>query len=304
MERMEAGTMRVIARLLKSASILTLISTPYLTGIAGAQARDLRALSKLCSKSKEATLKLDTCNTIINVTRDKALLERAYVGRGNANMELHNYANAVNDFTGAIRLNPRVAGYYDDRLNALIHLGRYQDALMDANSAVRLAPDYAFVHTSRAIVYTQISRYDLALADYNTSIGLDPNNSGLFLDRGRLLSKLNRINDAILDFSKALSIDPKQIHALKERGLAYLQIGNDDAAKDDLRLFSKLEPNDPEVNVALTKFELRPADSSELARWKAEAEKAKAEAEAAKAEAALARARANRKLERQRSRLR
>ena len=54
-------------------------------------------------------------------------------------MEMSRFADAVNDFTALIHLNPRVAGYYDNRQNALKSIGLLGKALDDANMTVRLA---------------------------------------------------------------------------------------------------------------------------------------------------------------------
>jgi len=65
-------------------------------------------------------------------------------------VELNDSARAADDFTALIRLNSRIAGYFDNRLHAYRSLGRLSEALNDANTEVRMRPDQAFVCRSRA----------------------------------------------------------------------------------------------------------------------------------------------------------
>ena len=124
-------------------------------------------------------------------SRDPALLERTFNRRGHANMALHRFQDAADDFTEVIRLNPKIAGYYDNRQSAYRSMGRPAQALQDANAAVRLAPTYSFVFRSRGLVYAELGRHDLALEDFSRAIGIDPNDSGLFTERGGLVHGLN-----------------------------------------------------------------------------------------------------------------
>lgn len=204
-----------------------------------------------CRNGKEPAVKVDQCSVIISQSADPKIRERAFNRRGHAYMALNRFAEAAHDFTAVIRLNPRIAGYYDNRQNALRALGQMDDALADANEAVRLAPAYSFVYGGRGNVFTDMGRYDLALQDYATAISLDPKNAGLFVGRGKIFVKVGRLREAIADFTHALEMDNTMTAALRERGLTYKLQGNFDAALFDLSLFLRLQPNDEEIVQAL-----------------------------------------------------
>ncbi len=204
-----------------------------------------------CRNAPAPALKVEHCSIVISRSTDRKMRERAFNSRGHAYMALNRFAEAVNDFTAVIRLNPKVAGYYDNRQNAFKALGRLDDALADANIAVRLAPAYSFVYGARADVYTELGRYDLAIQDLTTAISLDPNDASLLVGRGKIFVKAGRLPDAIADFTHALEINGTMTAALRERGLAYKLEDNFDAARSDLSLFLRLEPNDVEVAQAL-----------------------------------------------------
>jgi len=213
--------------------------------------RDFGLLLEQCGKSKVQAEKIEYCSFVISRSSDRNILERAFNRRGLAYMDLQRFAEAARDFTEVIKLNPRIAGYFDNRQNAYKAMGRLSDALNDANKAIELAPTYAFVFRDRANVYADMGRYDLALRDYNHAITLEPKDAGLFVDRGKVYVKAQQIDKAIADFTQAFDSDRNMTVALRERGFAYRLLGNFDAARADLTLFLRLQPNDEEVVSAL-----------------------------------------------------
>ena len=210
-----------------------------------------------CLKAETAIEKIEQCSTVLSHSRQRNQLERAYLRRGNAFVELNWFADAVNDFTALIRLNPRVAGYYDNRQNALKSIGLLGKALDDANMTVRLASNYAFSYHSRADVFNAMGRYDAAIADFTTALSIDPRDEGLLIDRGKVLMRVGRNREAIDDFTRALDVDGGAKDAFRERGLAYKKLGAFDAALADLAWFNRVEPADQEVSQAIE--ELRAA---------------------------------------------
>ena len=210
-----------------------------------------------CLKAETAIEKIEQCSTVLSHSRQRNQLERAYLRRGNAFVELNRFADAVNNFTALIRLNPRVAGYYDNRQNALKSIGLLGKALDDANMTVRLASNYAFSYHSRADVFNAMGRYDAAIADFTTALSIDPRDVGLLIDRGKVLMRVGRNREAIDDFTRALDVDGGAKDAFRERGLAYKKLGAFDAALADLAWFNRVEPADQEVSQAIE--ELRAA---------------------------------------------
>jgi tetratricopeptide (TPR) repeat protein len=200
-----------------------------------------------CLKAKFAIEKVQACSSAIPSLKNHADLERVYLRRGNAFSELRRFQEAVDDYSAAIQLNPKVAGYYDNRQFAFKALGRLQEALDDANLAVSLAPNRSFVYRSRAIVFDALHRHEDALKDYTTAIQLNPNDAGLYLERGKIYSSTGLNENAIADFSKALLVNPGLSLAQRERGIIYEKMGAYDAAIRDLEAFTAGESNDEEA---------------------------------------------------------
>ncbi|MCJ2023379.1 tetratricopeptide repeat protein [Methylobacterium sp. J-067] len=200
-----------------------------------------------CKTASEASDRVAACTTVINNTRDKSLVGRAYNRRGHTYVELKNYFAAARDFAEVARLNPTVGGYQDNRANALRLAGRYDEALEAASTAIRLAPGYAFVVRGRALIYEEMGRLDQALADIDRGITIDPRDAGLRVDRGRIDAKLVRDEDAIRDLTIAIEMDSSRTDALRERGLAYIRAGRTEAAMADLKAFVASHPEDTQI---------------------------------------------------------
>jgi S1-C subfamily serine protease len=208
-----------------------------------------------CLKANGASEKIERCSLVIRHSRQAWQLERAYLRRGNAYAELNRFADAVTDFTSLIRLNPTVAGYYDNRQYAVKSMGRLREALDDADRAIRLAPTYSFGYRSRGNVNDAMGRFDSAIADYTKAISLEPRDVGLLIDRGRILAKVGRDPEAIADFSHALDIDHNATAAFRERGFVYKKLGNISAALADLTWFTRFDPKDQEVVRAIEEMQ-------------------------------------------------
>lgn len=205
-----------------------------------------------CKRAKTPADKINVCSAAIPELRQKPQLERALLRRGNAFMELRQFEQAADDFSAVIRLNPKVAGYYDNRLTALRELGRYREAIADANQSIRLASNSSFPYRSRALIYDAMGKPREAIEDFSRALSLSPNDTGLLIDRGKILAKAGRDRQAVDDFTSALAIDQSAYAALRERGLANKRLGNVDDAVKDLLLYTRIDPRDSEVSAALS----------------------------------------------------
>lgn len=191
-----------------------------------------------CVRANSASKKIELCSLVIRHSRQARQLERAYLRRGNAYTEVNRFADAVNDFNSLVHINPKVAGYYDNRQYALKSMGHLREALDDANMTIRLAPTYSFGFRSRGNVNDAMGRYDFAIADYTKGISIEPRDVGLLIDRGKTLAKAGHDREAIADFSHALDIDYNAVAAFRERGLVYKKLGDISAAIADLTWFT------------------------------------------------------------------
>ncbi len=137
-------------------------------------AQDLKSVFNQCRGSKDVNIKAQSCSEVIQESKDRSQIERAYNSRGLANMALKNFSNAVQDFTRAIQMDAHNSGYVDNRQGAFFALGRFDLALADANNAIRLSPKEAFVYHSRGLIYGAIGKYNDAVNDISIAISYNP----------------------------------------------------------------------------------------------------------------------------------
>ncbi|MDB5649489.1 MAG: Tetratricopeptide 2 repeat protein [Hyphomicrobiales bacterium] len=148
-------------------------------------------------------------------------------------------------------MNPRIAGYYDNRKSALQSLGRYAEALDDANAAIARASGYAFVYRSRGLLFEDMQRFEAGILDFDRALSINPTDYGMVVDRARMKVRAGRAGEAVRDLSQVILLDPANNRAYRERGFAYLSSGDKTAAASDLALFARAVPGDEFVARAL-----------------------------------------------------
>ena len=67
----------------------------------------------------------------------------AYNNRGIAHMRQGDHAGATEDFTAALKINPRYAKAYNNRGNVRRRLGKHLEAAEDLKKALDLDPEFA-----------------------------------------------------------------------------------------------------------------------------------------------------------------
>jgi tetratricopeptide (TPR) repeat protein len=199
-----------------------------------------------------------------------------YVMRGTAKAQLHDNQGAIDDYTLAIDLNPRLVLAYNNRGNLRQHFGDIDGAIADFSNVLTINPQSPIAYNNRAIIYTQTGQFSAAIADYQKAIELQPefvsvyNNQGnaycqmgeyanainlysqaINLDPEFAVAYSNRANiyriqgdlvAALVDYDQAIDIDPELVIAYYNRGICHRQIGNHQAAIDNYTQTLKLDP--------------------------------------------------------------
>jgi len=158
----------------------------------------------------------------------------AYYNRGNAYLELHEYAKAIKDFDKAIELSPNYAEAYNNRGVAYAELGEYKRAIKDYDKAIELNPDDAEAYYNRGIAYARLGKYKRAIEDYDRAIELNPNYAKAYIGRGLAYAERGEYNKAIKDFDKAIELNHNLAEAYYNRGIAYAELGKYDRAREDM----------------------------------------------------------------------
>jgi tetratricopeptide (TPR) repeat protein len=155
---------------------------------------------------------------------------------------------AIEQFTRAIRANPKDAWAFVSRGILSQAKGAEDKALDDYSAAIRLDPAYAAAYDQRGWVWCKKGEHDKALADYNEAIRLDPRFASPYMDRSRVWLVKGEYDKAIADANEAIRLDPKAATYYSLRALAWLTKGEYDKALADVDEATRLDPKCPRAN--------------------------------------------------------
>ena len=96
-------------------------------------------------------------------------------------------------------------------------------ALEDFSEAIRIDPKFAHAYTQRGVIHSLAGRHDQAIADYDQALRLDPNHAPTYYNRATAHRAKGETSDAIADYRKVLSLDPSVAKAkekLQELGVS------------------------------------------------------------------------------------
>lgn len=87
------------------------------------------------------------------------------------------------------------------------------------------------------MVFANITKKDFigAIEDYDHSIKSGLNSSGVYYNKAVAMDCTGKFKEAIKLYNKAIQIDKKLDRAYFARGIAYLKIGNKEAAIQDVK---------------------------------------------------------------------
>lgn len=235
-------------------------------GGSSALAAGLDDAMSACRHAGDLSQRVIGCTTIIERSHDRKSLLRAYNTRGLALCDLDRCAEAVTDFDQVVRLEPSIAGYFDNRARALRAAGRLDEAIAASDHAIRMAPGYTFLLLGKAHGLEDASRLDEALSTIGQASTLDPSDAGIWEFRGKVLGELRRYDEAYVAYARSLAIDPTSWSVFRTRADTELAQGRVDAALEDLARYPSDEEGAQEVvaKIAAIRATQREMENSRL----------------------------------------
>ena len=91
-----------------------------------------------------------------------------------------------------IAVNPSDFGSYILRADLALRIKNYAQALADYSQAIKLSPTDDDPLMGRAKVYTALGRYDSAMTDYKSAMRLNPQDKAVVLDAIARVEKLKK----------------------------------------------------------------------------------------------------------------
>ena len=253
--------------------------TPWIFGLLGVAT--LGCLELLFLTVKDLNFPPETSNTSFITTSDtdkpKSKTDNIessldYYNQGNAYYKLGDYERAIENFSQALRLNPKDVKAYVNRGNARYEVAQhsgdpdkdYKAAISDFDEALSLNKNETEAYVKRGIVRYEIAQYSTtpekdyraAIQDFNQALALNPHEAKAYVKRGIVRYKLAQYTGdsnkgysaAISDFNQALILNPNEAEAYVKRGIVRYEISqysgksnkNYWAAVQDLQKAAKL----------------------------------------------------------------
>jgi tetratricopeptide (TPR) repeat protein len=122
-----------------------------------------------------------------------------YADRAGAELVLHRYDNAVQDYTKSLELAPKEASYSDRisrRARAYAGSGKTKEAIADMTKLLQAKETKARVkiggHIYRSLLYAQMKDYDKAISDLSDALAIDPRRSDILRTRAKLYDQIGK----------------------------------------------------------------------------------------------------------------
>ena len=212
-------------RFFLSTALLFAITTASLAAPAPATVGDT---SKVLSAADYRREIKTVTSALERAPRDGKLYRR----RADAEIKLHDYQNAVADYTKAIQMKIAAdADVFYNRGMAQLKLEEYRKAIADFNAAIKLRPTDAGALYARGVARIMALEYKPALADLNRSIALDSTQADSYEYRGIAYAMIDKKTEACRDLARAVKMNPEAEKS--QRQYCKATKGGKDDKKDD-----------------------------------------------------------------------
>jgi tetratricopeptide (TPR) repeat protein len=185
----------------------------------------------------------------------------------------HNDADAVADFSTAIKLEPKYANHYVARGFFQLSRGNTAKSLEDFDAAIKLDPKNSPAYNDRGMARVTTGDLKGAVADFNKAIDNDAKSVTAYTNRSFALAKLDHRVEAMADLDRALALDPKAAAAYDSRGSLYVANQDYQKALADFTSAIKITTTSPsyythrrEVYLKLERYPEAQADGTRIER--------------------------------------
>ncbi len=164
---------------------------------------------------------------------------------------------AVEAYTAAIGIDPRLSKAWSDRGMARFTKGDLPGALADFDEAVRIDDRNAQAWLNRGATRHSMREFDAAIGDFGRALEIDPRYAAALVNRGVARKNKGDLAGAVDDYDRAIALDPRDASAHLNRGSARKLLGDADGAVADWNRALELRPGYAEalVNRAIVRRE-------------------------------------------------
>jgi len=214
----------------------TVNSQVYKTCFAGLPmkaGRYLNPLNELGTLQQEADAPADDAEAIgrrVNTLtqqlkhspRDAGLL----IQRGDLYFKMHEFDQAILDYSAAISIDPRADEAYFGRGMALGRAGQIREGIQDLSVYIQRHPHNARAYTKRGVRYLWLHDDKRAEQDLIKAIELNSANAEAHDDLGVIYARRGKYAEALQHFGATVSIDPTYFKGYHNQAMVYYISGD------------------------------------------------------------------------------
>ncbi len=190
-------------------------------GLTAERQRDTTAAlnfyQKVMNQEPDNAVALRNLTSLARLREDSVLLEQiidqyggnSYEGllqQGIICLDLHNFTEAITQFTQALDLQPNDPEALLQRGFAYEKAEMFAEALADYSAVIKSDPSAEKAYSNRGNVYFKYERYDQAVADYTQALVLNPTNDVALYNRAVAYQRLGQPTKACQDWQQAQTL--------------------------------------------------------------------------------------------------
>jgi tetratricopeptide (TPR) repeat protein len=161
------------------------------------------------------------------------------------------FAEAVQEFDLAVRIDKDFALAYADRGIAKHKLDRDEDAVKDCEGALKIDPLVADAYNFLGEIYYDQRRDDVSEDSYKKAIEIFPKYDEALFNLGRLYERRSELDKALAQYEAACAENPRFTEAHVAAGWLYLKNGVFKDANDHFLLALEHDPKNPLAHFGL-----------------------------------------------------
>lgn len=139
---------------------------------------------------------------------------------GDALLKQQQYAQALQAYEDALRMDGRNFHAWNGKGTALYSQGNYRKAYEAYQKATEIEPDNPVVWVSTGLALNRLQRFSQALVHFERALSLDPTYVAAWNGKADAQLDMNMPEDAITSYSQALAYDPQSFQAWNGLGNA------------------------------------------------------------------------------------
>ena len=155
------------------------------------------------------------------------------------------FAEAIAEYTAALRIKPDYVEAHNNLGIMLAGLGKTAEAITEYTAALRIDPDNADAHNNLGVALVSQGEVAKAIGQYEQALRIQPDFAEAHNNLGYALLRLGKVAEAIGQYEQALRIQPDSAEVHYNLGTALLRLGKVTEAIAQYREALRLRPDWP-----------------------------------------------------------